>query len=379
MTSDADVQARRQALLAWYDEIGRDLPWRRTPSLYGTWVSEIMLQQTTVKAVIPRWESFVGRFPDVRALAEATETEVLAAWSGLGYYRRARLLHAAARRVVADLDGMLPRTVEEWRALPGVGEYAAGAIASIGLGLVAPAVDANVRRVLARWVCDTPEAAKGLRAASMRNLAASLVDPDRPGDWNQALMDLGAGPCRTGRADCPQCPVRTWCAAGRADSSASVPPTAPRRETIPVLMSSLVLRSAGRVLLLPSERAVVSTAGGLGRPARRTLDGLFGGMVNLPSTPWYRDPGGRGDDGFPGVWRRWLRGLGWPRPTAVSCGIHRHVITVHRLRVAVFAADWPHGPQPVLSEEDLWAEATDDGPLSTLAKRCLDRAIANDL
>ena len=145
-----DVIILQRDLLRWYDNMRRPLPWREQPDLFGTWISEIMLQQTTVKAVIPYWHRFLARFPDVAALATASEEEILREWSGLGYYRRARLLHRAARLVMKERDGQLPRSRDEWLQLPGVGAYTAGAIASIALGEKVPAVDANVRRSVAR-------------------------------------------------------------------------------------------------------------------------------------------------------------------------------------------------------------------------------------
>ena len=156
------VTAMRRDLLAWYDAEARRLPWRERPSLYGTWISEIMLQQTTVATVIPYWERFMARLPDVGALAAADESEVLTLWSGLGYYRRARSLHQAARQIAADHAGRLPTDAVGWRALPGVGDYTAGAVASIGAGERVPAVDANARRVLTRWLCDSEAAAAEL-------------------------------------------------------------------------------------------------------------------------------------------------------------------------------------------------------------------------
>ncbi len=243
--SQDDIDARRRALLAWYDAHARDLPWRRRPSLYGTWVSEIMLQQTTVTTVTPRWPDFLARFPDVQALAAAPEAEVLAMWSGLGYYRRARNLHAAARAIVAA-GGGLPRTLAGWRALPGIGDYAAGAIASIGLGLAHAAVDANVRRVLTRWACRSGPEAATLGPRDLQRLAQQHLDVQRPGDWNQALMDLGAEVCRSDQPRCPGCPVASWCAAALAAATDEVPPAAPGAGPWPCPWASWWRRAATR-------------------------------------------------------------------------------------------------------------------------------------
>ena len=368
------VHSRRQALLAWYDHGARDLPWRRQVTAYGTWVAETMLQQTTVEAVRPRWERFLARFPDVAALAAAPQSEVLAEWSGLGYYRRARMLHDAARQVQAA-GGRLPRDLAGWRALPGVGEYAAGAIASIALGLPEVAIDANVRRVLTRWHCDTPAAAAALRPADLRALAATHLPADRAGDWNQALMDLGAGPCRARQPRCGSCPLRAHCAAGRAGSAASVPAPPARRQAVAVVTAVLVLVREGRVLLLPPGDQEVASWPGLGRPHRAGTAGLFGGMLGLPATPWYHAPGSLEAGVALRSWRRWLRSLGWSRPAVAHAGAHRHTITHHRLQVVVAAAWWPDGlPVAHLAAGQWWAPDDGAAPLSTLSRRSLEIA-----
>ncbi len=192
---DQTIRRLRRSVLAWYDARRRDLPWRRDPTLYGIWISEMMLQQTTVAAVVPYWQRFVARFPDVAVLAAATEPEVLEHWSGLGYYRRAQHLHAAARAVVANHGGRLPLSVEGWRALPGVGPYAAGAIASIGLGLPVPAVDANVRRVITRWVAADAVAGEAMPARARgengrracRSAASGRLEPGADGTGGHSL------------------------------------------------------------------------------------------------------------------------------------------------------------------------------------------------
>ncbi|HOX26616.1 MAG TPA: A/G-specific adenine glycosylase [Candidatus Krumholzibacteria bacterium] len=371
----AAVAARQRALLDWYDREGRDLPWRRGPSLYGTWLAEIMLQQTTVAAVIPRWVEFRARFPDVATLAAAPEADVLAAWSGLGYYRRARLLHRAARKLAAA-GGDLPRTLVDWRAVPGVGEYAAGAIASIGLGLAVPAIDANVRRVLTRWICPDDAATRQFTPARLRGVALAHVTPARPGDWNQAVMDLGAGPCRAGEAACDRCPVLRWCAAGRAGATALVPAPPVRPQSVRVVLGALVLRRDGRVLQLPSESAVVARARGHGQPLRTSLAGLFEGMVSLPLTNWYRDREA-GDSGVIAGWRAWLRTLGWTLPVVRPVGHYRHAITVHRLRVEVAVADWPGSLDPPGLPDERWAHPSASAPLAGIARRAMSLAAAS--
>jgi A/G-specific adenine glycosylase len=179
----------RARLLAWYDAHARDLPWRKRHDPYRVWVSEIMLQQTRVAAVIEHYREFLRRFPTVQKLAAAREASVLAAWSGLGYYRRARMLHTAAKLVIRESDGKFPKTAQEWRDLPGIGRYTAAAIASIAFGEPVAVVDGNVERALQRIH------QKACTGGEIWAAAASLLDPHRPGDFNQAMMELGATVC----------------------------------------------------------------------------------------------------------------------------------------------------------------------------------------
>ncbi len=198
----------RRTILEWYDASHRDLPWRRTQDPYAVWVSEIMLQQTRVAVVIERYKNFLPRFPNVIALAVASEQDVLAQWSGLGYYRRARMLHKAAQFVAERLNGKLPATAEELKNLPGIGPYTAAAIASIAYGEQTAVVDGNVQRVLSRlegWEA-TDSTGQGVVRQRVEELAAQLVDPVRPGDFNQALMELGATVCTPRNPQCLVCP-----------------------------------------------------------------------------------------------------------------------------------------------------------------------------
>jgi A/G-specific adenine glycosylase len=198
------AEARRK-LLRWYDAHARTLPWRQTRDPYKIWVSEIMLQQTRVAAVLAHYREFLKRFPTIAALAAAREEQVLAAWSGLGYYRRARMLHRAAQEIVAS-GGKMPRSLEGLRALPGVGRYTAAAIASIAFGIPAAVVDGNVERVLGRLH------GKPLRNGKVWEAAEALLDPKRSGDFNQAMMELGATVCLPDKPDCARCPLHSMCA-----------------------------------------------------------------------------------------------------------------------------------------------------------------------
>jgi len=256
-----DPSDLRDALLAWYDEHGRELPWRGIDDPYRTWVSEMMLQQTRVATVLGYWDDWFERFPDVATLAAAELDEVLLAWQGLGYYRRARFLHRGARMVRDDLGGAIPTTYEGLRDIPGLGPYAAGAVASIAFGEPVPAVDGNVRRVLARWF---DEADPG--DAWYRDQAMELVDPVRPGDWNQALMELGATLCTPTAPVCGACRVASWCAAREAGTQEERPAPARRpKVTARTFVSAVVVTPDGSLLL-----------------RKRPADGLLGGMWSFP-------------------------------------------------------------------------------------------------
>ncbi len=213
-----EQRALRARLLAWYGSHGRRLPWRRTRDPYRIWVSEIMLQQTRVGAVLGHYWRFLRRFPSLRRLAAARRDSVLAAWSGLGYYRRARALHASARLLVRERAGRFPRSSAEWRELPGVGRYTAAAIASIAFGEAVAVVDGNVERVLRRLL-GRPR----MRTAAIWSAAEELLSRRRPADFNQAMMELGATVCLPGAPRCGECPLAAWCRTrGRAGRTASV-------------------------------------------------------------------------------------------------------------------------------------------------------------
>jgi A/G-specific adenine glycosylase len=260
------------ALLRWYDEERRDLPWRAPPGVqpdpYGVWLSEIMLQQTTVKAVIPYYLAFLRRWPTVTALATAPLDEVLAAWAGLGYYSRARNLFKCAQTVANELGGVFPRSAAELEELPGIGPYTAAAIAAIAFGEPATPVDGNIERVVARLfaVKQPLPGAKG----ELRRLAATLTPQNRAGDFAQATMDLGARICTPRRPSCLVCPVQSDCAANAQGIGERLPLRAVRAERpLRVGIAFLALREDGCVLL-----------------RRRAEAGLLGGMLEVPSTEW---------------------------------------------------------------------------------------------
>jgi A/G-specific adenine glycosylase len=263
-------------LLAWYDRHRRRLPWRapagERPDPYRVWLSEIMLQQTTVATVAPYFDRFVARWPDVLALAAASLDEVLQLWQGLGYYARARNLHACARTLVARHGGVFPDNASALRSLPGIGDYTAAAIAAIAFDRREAAIDGNVERVLARlYGVDAPLPTAKPRLAT---LAAALVPDLRAGDFAQALMDLGATICTPRRPRCVLCPWRACCTAAASGSAEELPlrpakPERPQRYGIAFWLT----RPDGAVLL-----------------RRRPEKGLLGGMIEIPSTPWSAAP-----------------------------------------------------------------------------------------
>ncbi len=250
---EPDVAAVREPLVRWYRAHARPLPWRETRDPWAVWVSEVMLQQTRVETVVPYYTRFLARFPTVRALADAAEADVLALWSGLGYYRRARLLHAGARAVAERHGGSVPGDAEALRALPGVGDYTAGALGSIAFGLRVPLVDGNVERVLTRL--------HGLRgdprAAPLKKklwaLAARYADHPSPGDVNQSLMELGATVCTPTSPKCLVCPVRALCVAAGEGDPERYPEKAARAAPRDERWSALVAREGERVWLVTSD------------------------------------------------------------------------------------------------------------------------------
>lgn len=361
------------ALLDWFAAHRRDLPWRRQRSLYGTWISEMMLQQTTVATVVPYWERFLARYPDVAALAAAQDDEVLALWSGLGYYRRARHLLAAARLVAATPGGELPGDAAGWRCLPGVGPYAAGAIASIGLGLPEPAVDANVRRVLGRWYADDPSSPAAGPAAITRT-ARALLPPQDAGPWNEALMELGATVCLPRQPRCAACPVAGFCRSAGTAASLGGPAVAPARSrALAVGVVLVVFRAAGRLWLeasggLPLACETAAAA------ARTDFSRLHQGLLALPMTAWYSLPASAAARGS--AMAALVDGLVGLPGSAAGRGSVRHAITRYRLFGSVLVVDLPGpaaGPPLPGRPEGTWADADRAGDLhvSQLTRKAL--------
>jgi A/G-specific adenine glycosylase len=237
-------------LLAWFDRHRRDLPWRRTPDPYRVWVSEVMLQQTQVSTVLPYYTRWMARFPTLAALGRASEDEVLGVWEGLGYYSRARRLLAGARTVVERHGGRLPETAAELRRFSGIGPYTAGAIASIAFGQPEPVVDGNVRRVLCRLWGLRGDPTRAPLAGRLGDLARRIVPAERPGDHNQALMELGATVCTPVNPDCSRCPLGHGCLAKRLGIQHELPELPRRPEPTPLHMVAAIVERRGRLLLV---------------------------------------------------------------------------------------------------------------------------------
>jgi A/G-specific adenine glycosylase len=241
--------ALRQKLLTWFDRQRRDLPWRRDRDPYRIWVSEVMLQQTTVAAVVPYFERFLTAFPTVGALADADEQAVLRMWAGLGYYRRARHLHRAAKMLVSEQDGLPPDDPAVWAGLPGVGRYILGAVLSQAFDRRVPIVEANSQRVLCRLFGRGGDVSREPTKSWLWDTAGELVPARRPGDFNQALMELGALVCTPDAPRCGECPLAKQCVAKRLNQQSSIPSRPQRREPIEVQCVAVAIRKRGRLLL----------------------------------------------------------------------------------------------------------------------------------
>lgn len=314
------VENVSHTLLNWYDRHARKLPWRTPPGSnlrpdpYAVWMSEIMLQQTTVAAVAPYFEKFMARWPTVAALAAADDADVMTAWAGLGYYSRARNLLACARTVVERHDGHFPPDESALLALPGIGPYTAGAIAAIAFGLPATVVDGNVERVVSRlFAVDTPLPAA---RTELRRLTAGITPAVRPGDFAQAMMDLGATVCTPRAPRCLACPLSGHCRA-HADGTADAFPVKPAKRARPERRGTAFwIERDGHVLLVT-------------RPAR----GLLGGMRALPTTDWVERDADRSSKALPGQWQ-------------VASTVVRHIFTHFALTldVAMGSASPPETP-----------------------------------
>lgn len=355
----AHCSAAQEQLLAWFARHARDLPWRRDRTPYRVWVAEVMLQQTQVEKVRDYYTRFMARFPTVTALAEAPLEDVLKQWEGLGYYSRARALHRAAQVIMAEHDGELPADVEALRSLPGIGAYTAGAIASIAFGIPAPAVDGNVRRVMARVLAWAKPDAAGLEMAVRAWLPADAPGPPGlPGAFTEALMELGATLCRPKSPQCLLCPWRDFCQA-RAVGQPEAFPVPRLRKPIPHydVVAAVTVREDGRVLV-----------------ARRRQDDMLGGLWEFP--------GGKCEDGesLPEALRREMQE---EMDVEVAVGeeliVVEHAYTHFRITLHAFACRLAEGsppPQCIDCDDFRWATPEE---IAALPMSVADRKIASVL
>ena len=252
MLRGRELTAFRKQLLAWFRQFQRDLPWRRTRDPYCVWLSEIMLQQTRVAAVIPYYESFLEHFPNLHALAAALEEEVLRLWSGLGYYSRARNLHKAAQKIVAEHGGEFPSRLEDVLALPGIGNYTAAAILSIAFGQKHAVLDGNVARVLTRLGAVRGDLRVSARWQDLQKCADANLEAKSPGDWNQAMMELGATLCSPKSPQCLLCPVAQFCEGRKLGIADLLPEKRKKRAIVKIRLAAAVFADgSNRTLLLP--------------------------------------------------------------------------------------------------------------------------------
>ena len=340
----------RNHLMTWYERHRRDLPWRRTRDPYAIWISEIMLQQTRVETALPYYQEFLNRFPTVEDLARAEIEEVLGAWSGLGYYRRARMLHGAARQISAR-GGRLPDNLDELRQMPGVGSYTAAAIGSIAFGIAEPAIDGNVERVISRYLGIDSDPKKGEGRRRVLAGAREMIDERRPGDSNQALMELGATLCRPRRPQCEDCPLCAGCQARITGDPESLPVSGPRPRTIRVRRRVAVVQNGQRVLLF----------------RRPESSGQLAGMWELP---WVESVDGvprqaQFEDRYPGEWK-----LG------DSVGVVRHAITQRSFEIEVLSARLATAEVVADGPEAGWFDTAEIAalPVSSMVRKVLQVA-----
>ncbi len=344
-----------QNLLKWYARQGRSLPWRGSPDPYAVWVSEIMLQQTRVETVIPYFLRWMERFPGIPELAAASEQEVLSAWEGLGYYGRARNIHKAARMIMENYAGELPREPAVLRKLPGIGRYSAGAIASMAHGQDVAALDGNIRRVLARYFDVAEPADSPAGQARLWALAEKHLPKGHAGDYNQALMDLGATICVPKTPRCLLCPLNEQCLARRLGIQDQRPVLKPKAEIPHYTVTAAVIQKKGKVLL-----------------AKRPSKGLLGGMWEFP--------GGKSEqyETLQACLKREIREeLGVGIRVGEPLGVYQHAYTHFRITVHAFKCNLTGGePKPIEAAEIAWV---DPAVLTDYPMGKVDRQIASKI
>ncbi len=349
-----------QLLLDWYDRNARKLPFRGIADPYAVWVSEIMLQQTRVETVIPYFQRWMEQFPTILGLASSAEQDVLKAWEGLGYYSRARNLWKAAQQVVERYGGKLPSDIKELESLPGIGRYTAGAIASIAFGQDQPALDGNIRRVLARvFNMDLP-ARSPQGEARLWELAREHLPPGRAGDFNQAVMDLGTAICTPRAPNCPVCPLNSVCMANILGIQEQLPVIEKKQPVPHYTVTAAILQKNGVGPNCSPASVLI---------ARRPEDGLLGGLWDFP--------GGKQlpDESLPECLRREIREeLGAEIAVGEPFGIYRHAYTHFKVTLHAFCCQLISGePRPLQASELAWVTIPE---LKQYPMGKIDRAIA---
>jgi A/G-specific adenine glycosylase len=356
----------RKRLLAWFVLHRRDLPWRRTRNPYHIWLSEIMLQQTRAAAAIPYYQRFLQRFPDVQTLAEAPEQEVLRLWAGLGYYSRARNLQKAAGQILAKHGGEFPQAREEALALAGIGSYTAAAILSIAYGEKLAVLDGNVARVLARLGAIRGNLREAGRWRNLQMAADALLDSATPGDWNQAMMELGATVCTPRAPRCLLCPVGEFCEGRKLGLAESLPEKRKKRAPVQVRLAAAVLLDAkGRTLLLPPPLSATNGDG-----AANHLPSLLSKMWHFPTV----SVNGSAESAL----RRHLRSLGASAEVQSADFLRlkdvRHAVTYRDVRVAPFRVSLKQLPH-VEAGKVLPLAGLDAVPVSNLTRKVARAAL----
>ncbi len=358
----------RKSLLAWFEKFQRDLPWRRTKDPYRIWLSEIMLQQTRVAAAIPYYERFLERFPHVKSVADAPEQEVLGHWAGLGYYSRARNLQKAARQIIAEHGSKFPDTSEQALALSGIGAYTAAAILSIAYGKKLAVLDGNVARVIARLGAISGDLRTGGRWQQLQKAAEDLLAPQAPGDWNQAMMELGATICTPRSPQCLLCPVAEFCEARKLGLTEVIPEKRNKRPAVEVTLAAMVfLDPKGRTLLLPPPKSRPKASG------THDVAALLSRMWHFPTIQVQKDAS-RELRTF--VSKTILPGQNFsaefePLPKV------RHTVTYRQITLLPFRIDVPKLP-PIPNAKALPLDDLSDVPVSNLTRKAALAALSSE-
>ncbi len=366
MLKGRELAAFRRQLLGWFSQFQRDLPWRHTKDPYRIWLSEIMLQQTRVAAAIPYYERFLQRFPDVQSLATAPEEEVLRLWSGLGYYSRARNLQKAAQEIVAKHKGQFPTRFDDALGLPGIGNYTAAAILSIAYDAKKAVLDGNVARVLARLCAIRGDLRESQRWQKLQKTADSLLEQKSPGDWNQAMMELGATLCTPKSPQCLLCPVAQFCEGRKQGIAESLPEKRKKRATVEVVLAAAVFADGkAQTLLLPPPKSTKE------KPSADHVPTLVSKMWHFPTVSVAGEPG----EDLVAFLRKELpeeRNRNWD---LLPAGKVRHAVTYRAITLVPFLIEVKNLPRVYGAKQVPLADIS-GVPVSNLTRKVARAALA---